>query len=57
MAEYLGEETVKGSGLNCSYIISKKPIGTPVTERAVPISVFDIDLDERAFYLRKWLKD
>lgn len=33
MAEFLGDQMVKDKGLNCKYIISKKPEGAPVTER------------------------
>ena len=39
MAEFLGEDIIQGKGLNCSFIISKKPDGKPVNERAIPISI------------------
>lgn len=55
LGEFLGEEMVKDAGLACKYIVSAKPIGSPVTERAVPVSIFSSD--KREFYLRKWLKD
>lgn len=57
MAEFLGAETVKGAGLNCSFVISRKPIGTPVTERAIPTSIFETEDEVKARFLRKWLKD
>ena len=34
LGEFLGEEMVKDAGLATKYIISAKPIGSPVTERA-----------------------
>lgn len=55
LGEFLGEEMVKDAGLACKYIISAKPVGAPVTERAVPVSIFSSDKKE--FFLKKWLKD
>ncbi|KAK6456843.1 DNA-directed DNA polymerase epsilon, catalytic subunit A [Scheffersomyces xylosifermentans] len=55
LGEFLGEEMVKDAGLATKYIISAKPIGAPVTERAVPVSIFSSE--KREFYLKKWLKD
>ena len=40
LGEFLGEEMVKDAGLATKYIISAKPIGSPVTERAIPVSIF-----------------
>lgn len=33
LAEFLGDQMVKDAGLSCRFIISKKPEGSPVTER------------------------
>lgn len=55
LGEFLGEEMVKDAGLACKYIISRKPVGSPVTERAVPVLVFS--LDRKEYFLKKWLKD
>ncbi|XP_019487455.1 PREDICTED: DNA polymerase epsilon catalytic subunit A [Hipposideros armiger] len=33
LAEFLGDQMVKDAGLSCRYIISRKPEGSPVTER------------------------
>ena len=55
LGEFLGEEMVKDAGLATKYIISAKPIGAPVTERAVPVSIFSSDKKE--LFLKKWLKD
>lgn len=40
LAEFLGPQMVKDAGLACNFIISQKPIGAPVTERAVPVAIF-----------------
>lgn len=56
LAEFLGDEMVKDKGLNCKYIISKKPEGTTVTERAIPIAIFQAEPSVRKHYLKKWLK-
>ncbi|KAF7239874.1 DNA polymerase epsilon catalytic subunit A [Varanus komodoensis] len=56
LAEFLGDQMVKDAGLSCRYIISKKPEGSPVTERAIPLAIFQAELSVRRHYLRKWLK-
>lgn len=55
LGEFLGEEMVKDAGLACKYIISARPLGSPVTERAIPVSIFSSEKKE--FFLKKWLKD
>ena len=35
-------QMVKDAGLSCRFIISKKPDGAPVTERAIPLAIFDL---------------
>jgi DNA polymerase epsilon subunit 1 len=57
MAEFLGTEIIKGKGLNCSFIISKKPLDLPVADRSIPISIFNADYNVKKKYLRKWLKE
>ncbi|GAA6015444.1 hypothetical protein JCM8202_002471 [Rhodotorula sphaerocarpa] len=57
LAEFLGEQMVKDKGLSCRFIISTKPVGAPVTERAVPVAIFSADLSVKRHFLRKWLKD
>ena len=39
LAEFLGDEMVKDAGLACKFIISAKPLGTPVADRAVPVKI------------------
>lgn len=57
LAEFLGNQMVKDKGLACKFIISAKPIGAPVTERAVPIAIFSAEESVKRSFLRKWLKD
>lgn len=55
LGEFLGEEMIKDAGLACKYVISAKPLGSAVTERAIPVSIFSSERKE--YFLRKWLKD
>ncbi|KAJ5590915.1 DNA polymerase epsilon catalytic subunit A [Penicillium hetheringtonii] len=57
LAEFLGEQMVKDKGLNCKYIISARPRNTPVTERAIPVTIFSAEENVKRFFLRKWLKE
>lgn len=57
LAEFLGDQMVKDKGLACKFIISAKPFGSPVTERAVPVAIFSAEESVKRVYLRKWLKD
>lgn len=55
LGEFLGAEMIKDAGLACKYIISAKPLDTPVTERAIPVAIFSSDKKE--LFLKRWLKD
>ena len=57
LAEFLGDRMVKDKGLACKFIISAKPHGAPVTDRAVPVAIFTAAESVKRLYLRKWLKD
>ncbi|KAJ3500777.1 hypothetical protein NLJ89_g9640 [Agrocybe chaxingu] len=57
LAEFLGDQMVKDKGLACKFIISAKPMGAPVTERAVPVAIFSAEETVKRTYLRRWLKD
>ncbi len=57
LADFLGAEMVKDKGLNCQLIISKYPIGSPVTERAIPVAIFnEKDTKVKETWLKKWTK-
>ena len=47
---------VKDAGLSCRFIIARKPEGSPVTERAIPLAIFQAEPSIRRHYLRKWLR-
>ena len=47
---------VKDKGLACRFIISRKPEGAPVTERAIPLAIFQAEPSVKKHFLRKWLK-
>lgn len=57
LAEFLGDQMVKDKGLSCKFVISRKPEGSPVTERAVPLAIFQTEEGVKKHYLRRWLKD
>ncbi|KAK7200869.1 DNA polymerase epsilon catalytic subunit [Novymonas esmeraldas] len=57
IAEFLGPQMVKDKGLACHFIISRMPTGRPVTERAIPVTIFRADPAVRTHFLRKWTAD
>lgn len=57
MAELLGNDLVKDKGLNVKFLICKKPLDEPISERAIPIIVFQIEPHLMRQYLKKWCKD
>ncbi|CAL9170786.1 unnamed protein product [Musa hybrid cultivar] len=56
LAHFLGDAMVKDKGLHCQYIVAREPQGTPVSERAVPVAIFETDAEIAKYYLRKWCK-
>ncbi|MCO5602895.1 hypothetical protein L7F22_057034 [Adiantum nelumboides] len=57
LAEFLGAQMVKDKGLACKFIVSAKPFGAPVTERAVPVAIFNAEPSIKKHYLRRFLRD
>jgi DNA polymerase epsilon subunit 1 len=57
LAEFLGAQMVKDRGLACKFIVSAKPHGAPVTERAVPVALFNAEPSVKQYYLRRFLRD
>ncbi|XP_020527261.1 DNA polymerase epsilon catalytic subunit A [Amborella trichopoda] len=55
LADFLGDAMVKDKGLRCQYIVSCEPRGTPVSERALPVAIFE-DPEHMKFFVRKWCK-
>ncbi|EFJ15355.1 hypothetical protein SELMODRAFT_445541 [Selaginella moellendorffii] len=56
LADFLGEAMVKDKGLSCRYIVARDPQGSPVSERAVPVAIFETEAEVMRAYLRKWCK-
>lgn len=44
LAEFLGDAVVQGSRLSCRFIIARQPEQAPVTERAIPLAIFQVSL-------------
>lgn len=57
LGEFLGAQMVKDKGLACKYVVADRPIGAPVTERAIPTAIFSSELPVKQKFLRRWLKD
>lgn len=57
IAEFLGPQMVKDKGLACHFVISRTPVGKPVTDRAIPLNIFKADPAVRIHFLRKWTGD
>ena len=57
LADFLGDDMTKDSGLKCTFVIAKKPDGKSVTERPVPVQIFQAERHVRLHWMRKWLED
>ncbi|KAL9143406.1 hypothetical protein ABFS82_14G234200 [Erythranthe guttata] len=56
LADFLGDAMVKDKGLRCQYIVACEPKGTPVSERAVPVAIFETEAEILRHYIKKWCK-
>ncbi|KAL8475241.1 hypothetical protein ACS0TY_031590 [Phlomoides rotata] len=56
LADFLGDAMVKDKGLLCQYIVACEPKGTPVSERAVPVAIFETEPEIMKYYIKKWCK-
>ena len=57
LGEFLGDERIKDKGLNCKWVVSKRPDNLPTSERAIPVSIFSAEPAVSRAYLRKWCGD
>ena len=48
---------MKYGKLSCTFVIGKKPEGVPVSERAIPSTIFKADPSVRKQYLSMWCRD
>ena len=54
----MGNEILRvGGRLNVRFLIAKKPHDDKVAERAIPITIFEVEKSVKEKYLKKWLKD
>ncbi len=57
LGQFLGDERIKDKGLNCNYVVARRPEGTPTSERAVPVAIFSTEPPIARAFLRKWCGD
>ena len=57
LAEFLGDQMVKDKGLSCRFIISRKPEGSPVTERAMFLEKTELSVDVTSPQVASVLRD
>lgn len=57
LGQFLGDERIKDKGLNCNYIVAKRPENLPTSERAIPLAIFSTSPAIARSYLRKWCGD
>ena len=57
LAQFLGDERIKDKGLNCNYVIARRPDNLPTSDRAVPVAIFSTEPSVARTYLRKWCGD
>lgn len=57
LTEFLGSDSKSEKGLACRFIISAKPEGRPVAERAIPVQIFSAAPAVQVRYIRKWCND
>ncbi|KAF8072990.1 POL2A [Scenedesmus sp. PABB004] len=57
LSAFLGDERIKDKGLNCTYIIARRPESQPTSERAIPCSIFSAEPPVARAWLRKWCGD
>lgn len=48
---------VKNAGLACKFIISKYPLDAPITERTIPLAIFQSEPKICCHFLKKWTKN
>ncbi len=57
LAQFLGDERIKDKGLNCNYVIARRPDNLPTSDRAIPVAIFSTEPLVARTYLRKWCGD
>ena len=49
-------DQVQDSGLNCKLLITRYPLGGAITERAIPVAIFESEPAIMRHYIKKWAK-
>jgi len=57
LACILGDQILDDAGIGVHFIIANRPVGDPVTTRAVPLKIFECEQQMKETYLKEWLKD
>ncbi|KAJ3423383.1 DNA polymerase epsilon catalytic subunit a [Anaeramoeba flamelloides] len=57
LSEFSGKEYKTKGGIACSFIISNKPLGASVTERAIPLKIFQTQENVKKRFIKKWSKN
>lgn len=57
LAELFGEKMIEQAGLKCTYIVSEFPKGVQVSQRCIPVIVFQMEKEDCLRYLRKWTEN
>ena len=57
LAQFLGDERIKDKGLNCNYVVARRPDNLPTSDRAIPVAIFSTEPSVARTYLRKWCGD
>lgn len=57
LSEILGKDMIKDKGLNCKFVVSKKPTEANISERAIPTVIFSMDQETKEKTLKRWTKD
>ncbi|KAJ9554747.1 hypothetical protein OSB04_009361 [Centaurea solstitialis] len=56
LSQFLGATMVKDKGLRCQYVVACEPRGSPVSERAVPVAIFEANPEIMKSFVKKWCK-
>ncbi|KAK3232982.1 hypothetical protein CYMTET_56694, partial [Cymbomonas tetramitiformis] len=57
LSHFLGADSIKDKGLNCRYIVARKPEGAPTSQRAIPVAIFRTEPSVARHHLRQWTKE
>lgn len=53
----MGSALTNTKSLNCEYVVSKYPIGFPISSRVIPTICLKQEENVKLKYLRKWLNE